>query len=294
MRLVGILCLLIVFSVLTSCKDGKNSQIVVPEGYTLVWNDEFDKDGRPSDAWSYEEGFVRNNELQWYQSDNATVKDGCLIIEGRKETVKNPDFVEGSSDWRKNRPFAEYTSSCLTTRDSFHFKYGRMEVRAKIPAIDGAWPAIWTLGNQWEWPQNGEIDIMEYYIKYGHSSILANACWGSKEKWTAVWDEGLLPISYFTEKDADWANKFHIWRMDWDTSYIRIYLDDELMNEIDLSLTQNQGYEGNFQNPFSNDVENFGHYILLNLAIGSSGGTPDVDRMPFHYLIDYVRVFQKL
>ena len=70
------------------------------DGYTLVWHDEFDNDGLPSKEWNYEQGFVRNNELQWYQDKNATVADGCLVIEGRQERVKNPNYVEGSGDWK--------------------------------------------------------------------------------------------------------------------------------------------------------------------------------------------------
>ena len=77
------------------------------DGYTLVWHDEFDNDGLPSKEWNYEQGFVRNNELQWYQDKNATVADGCLVIEGRQERVKNPNYVEGSGDWKLQRKYAE-------------------------------------------------------------------------------------------------------------------------------------------------------------------------------------------
>lgn len=271
----------------------KETAVAVPDGYKLVWNDEFNVDGRPLDAWTYEEGFVRNKELQWYQPDNASVSQGCLCIEGRRETVPNPAYDASSNDWRKNRPEARYTSSCLLTRESFNFRYGRLEVRAKIPAITGAWPAIWTLGNMWDWPLNGEIDVMEYYLKNGEPAILANACWGSAHAWTGVWDEGVIPFTHFTKRDARWAEKFHVWRMDWDEKFIRIFLDDELMNEVDLSLTRNQGWQENYENPFSNSVEGFGHYILLNLALGGNGGTPDESRMPFVYQVDYVRVFQQ-
>lgn len=135
--------------------------------YQLVWSDEFDVEGEPSKEWSYESGFVRNEELQWYQSKNAYVKDGCLVIEGRKGFFINPHYEAGSSDWRKNREFIRYTSSSLMTKFSQQFLYGRFEIRAKIPVASGAWPAIWLLGNKWEWPNNGEIDIMEYYIKDG-------------------------------------------------------------------------------------------------------------------------------
>ena len=260
--------------------------------YQLVWSDEFDVEGKPSTEWSFESGFVRNEELQWYQSDNAYVKDGCLVIEGRKECFKNPHYEVGSSDWRKNRKFTHYTSSSLTTKFSQQFLYGRFEIRAKIPVASGAWPAFWLQGNKWEWPNNGEIDILEYYIKDGQPSILANACWGSSERWKGVWDSAVIPFSHFTEKDPYWADKFHIWRMDWDKDFIRIYLDDELLNEIDLSKTQNQGYDGNTENPFANDVAGFKHYLLLNLAIGSNGGEPDDSQFPLCYYIDYVRVYQ--
>ena len=261
--------------------------------YRLVWSDEFEVDGRPSKDWTFERGFKRNQELQWYQSQNAWVKDGCLVIDGRKEHRKNPLYEAGSSDWRRNREFIEYTSSSLTTRLGFQFLYGRVEVRAKIPVASGSWPAIWLLGNKWEWPQNGEIDMMEYYIKDGVPSILANACWGSTERWKAVWDSVVMPFSHFTEKDPDWADKFHIWRMDWDKDFIRLYLDDELLNEIDLSKTVNGGYGGNHETPFSNTIPGFKHYILLNLALGSNGGEPDCSQFPLRYLIDYVRVYQK-
>lgn len=261
-------------------------------GYQLVWNDEFNVDGQPSDEWIYENGFVRNEELQWYQPDNATVKDGLLVIEGRQEKVGNPNYDSQSTDWRCLRPEAKFTSSCLTTQKSFHFRYGRMEVRARIPITRGAWPAIWTLGNQGEWPQNGEIDLMEFYIKNGAPSILANACWGSDKRYTAVWDESVTPFTHFTAKDTGWASKFHVWRMDWDEHFIRLYLDGELLNEVDLSKTYNRGVDGDFGNPFSNTRDGFGHYILLNLAIGGNGGEPDLVHFPLRYEVDYVRVYQ--
>lgn len=269
----------------------KKAEVPRYDGYELAWADEFNVDGKLGSDWTYETGFVRNEELQWYQEDNATVKDGCLVIEGRKEKVVNPDYVAGSSDWKTNRAQAEYTSSCVTTQHSRAFMYGRFEIRAKIPVVQGAWPAIWMLGNTWEWPMNGEIDILEYYIKNGVPSILANACWSSDKEWTAVWDESVTPFTYFTNKDADWADKYHIWRMDWDKDYIRLYLGGELLNEIDLSQTQNQGFGGNNENPFNNQVEGFGDYILLNLAIGSNGGTPVDGTFPLKYKVDYVRVY---
>ena len=269
-----------------------NSIIPVYNGYSLIWADEFNGD-KLSDEWTFEEGFQRNEELQWYQPQNASVSDGCLVIEGKTQRFKNPYYDSSSSDWRRNREYVEFTSACVTTRKSHHFKYGRFEVRAKIPTASGSWPAIWLLGNKWPWPENGEIDMMEYYIRDGQPSILANACWGSDKPFKAVWDDSITPFTHFTDKDKDWANKFHIWRMDWNPEFIDLFLDDELLNHIELSKTVNGGVDGNTENPFSNDIEGFGDYILLNLAIGSNGGEPDLNAFPLKYYIDYVRVYQK-
>ncbi len=263
------------------------------DDYRLVWSDEFDRDGKPSEQWTPEQGFVRNEELQWYQADNAYVSNGCLVIEARRERVANPNHEPDSRDWRRRREAAEYTSSCLTTQHSFCFMYGRVEVCAKIPVASGAWPAIWLLGNQWTWPENGEVDMLEFYRAKGVPSILANTCWGSPRPYTPVWDSTLTPLTYFTDRDSLWTERFHLWRMDWDESYIRLYIDDELLNETDLSQTVNGGAHGNTENPFTTRQAGFGAYLLLNLAIGSNGGQPDHAAFPMQYMIDYVRVYQR-
>ncbi|HOV72038.1 MAG TPA: glycoside hydrolase family 16 protein, partial [Dysgonamonadaceae bacterium] len=156
------------------------SMSLIAQEYELVWSDEFDKDGKPNPAyWSFEKGFVRNQELQWYQEDNAYCKDGVLIIEGRHEKRPNPLYEKGAADWRKSRPFIEYTSSSLKTARKKEFLYGRFEIRARIPLESGSWPAIWTLGTTMEWPSCGEIDMMEYYRINNVPHILANVAWGT-------------------------------------------------------------------------------------------------------------------
>lgn len=254
------------------------------EGYQLVWNDEFNENGKPdSSSWSYEYGFKRNNELQWYQPENTNMSSGVLVIEGKREKVENEFYDPSSEDWRKRREFAEYTSASINTRGKRTFRYGLIEVRAKIDTAMGMWPAIWTLGESKPWPANGEVDIMEFYQVANQGTILANAAWAN-EKMKAVWDEKKIPISYFTDQDPDWPQKFHVWAMDWTEDYIKLYLDDELLNEIDLSKTLNaDGY-----NPFHQP-----HYLLLNLAIGSNGGDPSATAFPRKYELDYVRVYQK-
>lgn len=261
----------------------------LPGGYKLIWHDEFDTDGKPNAAdWSFEHGFVRNREWQWYQDSNAEIRDGVLVITARRENRPNPDYEAESKDWRKSRRLIECTSSCVITKDKHEFCFGRFLVRARIPASRGSWPAIWLLGrkDKYDWPSCGEIDMMEFYVKKGVHSILANVCWGN-DAGRSVWDDAVVPFTHFTERDSLWATRFHEWRMDWDKEFIRLYLDDELLNEIDLSTTFN-GIHGGRENPFHKPM-----YLLLNLAMGSSGGEVDLQTLPVRYEIDYVRVYQK-
>lgn len=257
--------------------------------YQLVWSDEFNTDGKlDSTVWNYEQGYARNEELQWYQPENAYCHNGHLIIEARREKRKNPLFREGSDDWRRKRRHIECTSSSVTTSGKKEFMYGRFEIRARIPVGKGAWPAIWTLGKSMEWPSNGEIDIMEFYRIKGVPHILANAAWGTERRWNARWDSQAIPFEHFTAQNPDWASEFHIWRMDWDETAIKLYLDDELLNEIPLDQTIN-GSLGKHKNPFKQP-----HYLLLNLAVGGINGGPDShEAYPMRYEIDYVRVYQK-
>lgn len=265
---------------------------------TLVWSDEFNTAGPLNAAdWNFEHGFVRNYELQWYQEDNAICRDGCLIITARHEQVKNPNYVKVDNsdpnrprrrrpDWRQQREYAEYTSASVNTRGKREFLYGTLEVRARIPVLEGAWPAIWTLGSQWHWPSCGEIDVMEYYRINDVPHILANAAWGNDNN-QAVWNSKAIPFTHFTDRDPDWAQKFHVWRMEWHPEYLRIYLDDELLNDIELSKTVNGTY-GEGKNPFHTP-----QYFLLNLAIGGQhGGEPAPEKYPLRYEIDYIRFYQ--
>jgi beta-glucanase (GH16 family) len=261
-----------------------SSPPVLP-GMTLLWNDEFNTDGKPDPAsWRYETGFVRNQELQWYQQDNANCKGGVLLIEGRREKVSNPRFAPGNQNWQASREFAEYTSASIQTRGFRQWQFGRFEIRARIDTVHGAWPAIWTLGIAKEWPSNGEIDIMEFYRIKDVPTILANFAWGTEKRFSGKWDDLKKPLTDFTAVDADWIKKFHIWRMDWDNKSIKLFLDDQLLNEVSLSETVNpDGF-----NPFLQP-----HYILLNLAIGANGGDPGRAQFPVKYEIDYVRIYQK-
>lgn len=248
----------------------------LPGGYRLVWHDEFDRPGKPDPAkWRFEQGFVRNQELQWYQEDNATVTAGGLVIEGRRERVSNPGYVAGSTDWHTRREFAEYTSSCLETRGIASWLYGRFEVKARFDPSLGMWPAIWFLGVNGEWPRNGEIDLMEFY----RSTLLANTAWGDNS-----WNTVRTPIATFLDRDPNWTRQFHVWRMDWDAKFIRLYVDGRLLNETSLAQTINPDGSNPFHQPA---------YILLNLAIGATGGDPSRTAFPAKFEVAYVRVYQK-
>ncbi|MBN1804183.1 MAG: family 16 glycosylhydrolase [Sedimentisphaerales bacterium] len=253
-----------------------------PQQYKIVWADEFTKDGKPNpNNWTYEHGFARNEELQWYQPDNAYCQNGLLIIEGRREQVPNPDYDPNSRNYRRRREYAEYTSSSLKTRGLHEWTFGRFEMKARIDTRPGLWPAFWTLGDQRRWPGCGEVDIMEYY----KGDILANVVWaGNEGRNRSKWDSVKKPIADFN--DTEWSSKFHVWRMDWDKDYIKLYVDDELLNVTDLSETINFR-DGS--NPFREP-----HYIMVNLAIGGrQGGDPSETEFPSKYEIDYIRVFQK-
>jgi beta-glucanase (GH16 family) len=254
---------------------GRPTTIAVPSGYTsLVWHDEFDVDGAPSADWGFEQGFVRNQELQWYQPANAAVSNGMLVITARREQKANPNYQAGSSDWKTNRQFASYTSSSMTTSGKQSWQYGRFEMCAKIPVSAGMWPAWWTLGVSGEWPSNGEIDIMEYY----QGKILANVACGTSTRFQAKWDSATRAV------DATWASSFHVWRMDWNSTEIDLYVDDTVMNTTKLSDMLN----ADGKSPFMQKA-----YMLVDLAIGgSNGGDPSNTSFPQTYQIDWIRVFQ--
>lgn len=236
----------------------------------LVWSDEFNGQGLPDNAyWSYEKGLVRNNELQYYtqaRPENVNMANGLLTITARKEQYEN----------------ANYTAASIHTRGKVSWTYGRFEMRARIDTRAGLWPAFWLLGNG-KWPEGGEIDVMEYY----QNKILANVAWKSpsSDQWNASWDSSTRSLSNLRLQFADWDNRFHTWRMDWDNKSIRLYVDDILMNSTSLSGTKNP--DGS--NPFIDKP----FYILLNLAIGgNNGGDPSGTSFPAKYEIDYVRVYQ--
>ncbi len=253
-------------------------------GQNLVFREEFNYEGAPNpDVWTFENGFQRNEELQWYQKDNAIVKNGILTIEAKRVNIPNPNYEQGSTDWKKNRKNITWTSSSITSFGKKEYLYGTYVIRAKVDSTLGSWPAIWTLGVTKEWPSCGEIDIMEFYRVGGVPHLLSNYAWGTNQRWVAKWDGAKVPLSNFLKNNPSWVNEFHTWKMEWTRASIKIYLDNLLMNEIDMATPINpDGF-----NPF-----NQLHYTLLNLAIGANGGTPRANTQSIKYEVDYVRIYQ--
>ena len=250
-----------------------------PPGYQLVWSDDFstDLDGLPDPTkWGYEEGFVRNHESQYYTKarlENARVEHGQLVIEGCKE-----DYVYDDSVDHLSQP-AHYTSAALETIGKADWTYGRIEVRAKLPAGKGVWPAIWTLGiNEKDktvgWPRCGEIDIMELVGKepgiiHGTIHYFADGKHASKGSKIAL---------------AHPENDFHVYAAEWTPDRIDLFVDDKKYFSFATRLAQNGG-----QNPFHKP-----HYLILNLALGGNWGGPIDDSIfPQRMLVDYVRIYQR-
>jgi beta-glucanase (GH16 family) len=250
--------------------------------YQLTWSDEFEGDSINRNHWRFEHGFVRNNELQWYQEENATTSAGILTIEARKENKLNPLYSIGTKDWRQRRDSIHITSSSISTSGKQSWLYGRFEMRGRIDTVSGYWPAWWTLGVTKHWPSNGEIDIMEFY----RGKILANIAVGTNLPSKALWYSETKAVNSFA--DPHWRDKFHIWRMDWDEEGVSLYVDDLLMNHQAQPVLYNRDSTGFY--PFKQN-----HYMLLNLAIGGdNGGSIQHTVFPLKYEVDYVRVYQKM
>lgn len=254
--------------------------------WKLVWSDEFDAPGLPDGTkWAHEEGFIRNNEQQYYtraRPENARVEHGMLVLEARKEVFKNPSYDPSRSQgrWKRSQKEAAYTSASVTTQGKASWTYGRFEVRAKLPTGCGMWPAIWMLGvniGDVGWPRCGEIDIMEN-VGYDPELVHGNAHTQkyNHTKKTNKGDKIEIAKPYET---------FHVYAVEWYADRIDYYVDD-----TQYFTFQNEG-SGSDAWPFDRD-----HYLILNIAVGGSwGGQQGIDDgiFPQKMHIDYVRVYQK-
>ena len=229
---------------------------------TLAWSDEFDVDGAPDPTfWSYDLGTGNNgwgnNESQFYtdRPENIIVENGVLKITARKE-----DF-NGSP----------YTSSRIQTYEKFDFTYGRVEARAKLPTGGGTWPAIWTLGADFEtnqWPAAGEIDIME------HVGNQQDKIFGTTHDPSAFGGNARSVETTVTGVSDD----FHIYAMEWTPTEIRFYVDDNIYGSLPNDPSR----------PFDKDF-----FFIMNVAMGGNfGGEIDAAFTESSMEVDYIRLYQ--
>jgi beta-glucanase (GH16 family) len=260
------------------------SSFAMAADWKLVWSDEFNYTGQPDPAkWGYEEGYVRNNEAQYYtvnRLENARVENGCLVIEGRKDNMANPEF-DAKGKGPTSRPTLPYTAASIHTRGKAAWLFGRVEVRAKIPSGLGVWPAAWMLGTNITkigWPRCGEIDIMEFVGKDA-GRIHGTLHWGTSYK---KGEHKASGKAFPTTRPFD---DFHIYAVEWYPDRIDFFFDDTKYHTVKAEDV----VKASGDNPFLKE-----QYLILNLALGGDwGGKIDDANLPQRYLIDYVRVYQQ-
>jgi Beta-glucanase/Beta-glucan synthetase len=258
------------FLFLQSCRnrEGRVTDVETPDGYKLVWQDEFDGKGIDGDKWTFVDwapGKV-NNELQRYVpggeldgKKTAFVKDGVLNI----CAIKHNDEVISA---RMN--------------STGNWRYGYMEARIKLPVGKGTWPAFWMMPVDFSegWPQCGEIDIME---EIGADPNVTTSSIHCKEYYHVI---GTQKTAKILTENAE--TDFHVYAVEWTEDCIKSFRDGELFFTFENDKTGNDD-TWPFNKPF---------YLILNLAWGGDwGGCKGVDEsaLPCTYQIDYVRVFQK-
>lgn len=232
-----------------------------PDYTNMVWSDEFNVDGAPDPTkWSYNlgAGGWGNSELQHYTDrlDNAVVQGGVLKIIAKAENFSG----------------SNYTSARLVTENKFEFKYGKVEVRAKLPSGGGTWPAIWALGENYAtniWPACGEIDIMEHK---GNSPNTIHGTLHYPGRSGGNADTG-------TTTASNVSSEFHIYKVIWSPTSIKFYIDDQ---------PAYHSFVNSASTPFNSDF-----FLILNVAMGGTfGGTVDPAFTQSAMEVDYVRVYQ--
>jgi beta-glucanase (GH16 family) len=241
----------------------------------LVWYDEFNCSTGYADTinWTYDNGDGcpnlcgwGNNEKQFYtnaRAENARVVDGKLIVEARKENI------QGSG----------YSSARLVSKGKASWTYGRFEVRAKIPAGKGVWPAIWMLPTDWaygNWPHSGEIDIMEN-VGYWSDSLFGSVHTGDYNGMKNTQRTGSIHLN-------NMSGEYHTYTMEWTPDMIVFYADDKEYHRFNNEKTGSEAW------PFDKAF-----HFVVNIAVGGNwGGKFGIDDsiFPQRMEIDYIRVYQ--
>tara|TARA_B110000977_G_C10823627_1_gene395239 strand:- start:62 stop:727 length:666 start_codon:yes stop_codon:yes gene_type:complete len=221
-----------------------------------VWSDEFDGNGSiNTNHWNYETGGGGwgNQEVQTYtnSSNNIYKENGILNIK----------VIKGSNN--------TYTSARITTKNKYDFKYGRVDIRAKLPSVAGTWPALWMLGANYSsvgWPHCGEIDIME---QFEDKSYVQSTC---------HWNNNGNTASYGQPVDISTPTEFHVYSLIWSDSSVKALLDD--VQFYSMNTNDSMPFDANF-------------FFILNVAMGgTNGGTIDPNFTTDNMEVDYIRVYQ--
>lgn len=239
--------------------------------YKLVWSDEFNGTTLDASNWTPQTGGGGwgNQEKQYYtdRTENLRVEDGCLVIEAKKESY-------GGSN---------YTSARIYSKGKREFTYGKLEASISLPAGQGTWPAFWTLGNRGNWPNCGEIDIME------HTGSVPNRIFGTLH---TVKDKSGSKSSRAYTGIQNIENNFHVYGVEWTQEeksgkdVIRFYIDDVVYSEQVEEVIDNDEYW-----PFNRP-----NYFIINLALGGTLGGNINDGIfanPVLMKVDWVRVYQR-
>jgi beta-glucanase (GH16 family) len=238
-------------------------------GMQLVWQDEFSATSLNEGNWTYEIGDGcpdlcgwGNNELQYYTDRNVRLENGLLILEARSERLGGRD----------------YTSSRIITKDKASIRYGRVDIRAKLPEGQGIWPAFWMLGQSFDdvgWPACGEIDIMEMKGGQGRENTVHG---------TAHWDlDGRVQAGDTLMISEGLNESFHVYSIIWNDQEIEWFLDDQSYFKLDIT----EDHQTEFHRPF---------FFIINIAVGGTfSGNPDATtRFPTSMYVDYIRAFQEI
>ncbi|MGC8820777.1 MAG: glycoside hydrolase family 16 protein [Fervidobacterium sp.] len=243
--------------------------------WKLVWSDEFDGKTIDRSKWNFQIGNNNgwgNNEWQYYtDGKNAWIENGMLVIEARKEIVKD------------SKGTYQYTSTRMTTENKFTVQYGKIEARIKFPYGKGLWPAFWMLGENFRyvgWPMCGEIDIVEF-LGHDKKTVYGTLHGPGYSGTYGIGGRYMLDIT----TQPSFVDDFHIFGVVWDEDKLIWYVDNVIYHAVYRSSIESKGKVWVFDNPF---------FIILNLAVGGNWpGYPDYTTpFPVKMYVDYVRVYK--
>ncbi|MDQ2076614.1 glycoside hydrolase family 16 protein [Marinimicrobium sp. ABcell2] len=270
-------------------------------GWELVWSDDFEGDQIDTSKWSHEVNCAGggNNELQCYteRSENSYVEDGRLYLVAREESYSGPGVFDDDPAYDPDDQSVQrdYTSARLRTKNLGDWRYGRIEVTAKMPEGQGIWPAIWMMPTDsvyGGWPRSGEIDIFE--------AVNTNASGGNEIHGTLhygrLWPDNQYSGAAFVPEEPIWED-FHTYAVEWEEGEIRWYFNDQHFatqtQDGWFTYTWN-GQEEGFQMgpgaaPFDQDF-----HLIINVAVGGNWpGSPNAEtQFPQQMVVDSVRVYQ--